>query len=71
MERKERLFLQRDVSKWGCAPPERNQELKDKKDEILSLKEKAFTYMLTADTEILNKQREELNFVTNQCLDEA
>lgn len=64
-ERKERLYLQRDVSKWGCTPPERAAELKENKEKILASKGMAFSYMLTQDTEALNNLREEMNYVTN------
>ncbi len=42
-----------------------------KGEELFNNKTKAFKYMLSEDTLVLNSMREELSFYTNQCLDEV
>lgn len=42
-----------------------------KGEDLFNNKTKAFRYMLSEDTLVLNSMREELSFYTNQCLDEV
>jgi hypothetical protein len=70
LDKKEKLFKSKDLSKWGAFPPE-NAHLQEKlKDELLRNKEKAFNYMMPKETNDLDEKREELSFFTNQCWEE-
>lgn len=46
-------------------------ELKFRKDQILQDKDRAFTFMMAEETGLVLSLQQELNYVTNQCLDEA
>lgn len=70
LEKKEKLFVQKDISKWGCSK-EMMDELKFRKDQILQDKDRAFTFMMAEETGIVLSLQQELNYITNQCLDEA
>lgn len=69
-DKKERLFKQKDVTKWGCTAVSLD-ELQSKQEELFEHKEKAFKFMLTEESRVLSEQREELSFYTNQCLSEV
>ena len=45
-------------------------ELEGRAEDLFKNKEKAFKFMLSEETQILNESREEMSFYTNQCLDE-
>ena len=68
IDRKEKLWKQRDVYKWGGF--EDNIELLKLKDELLKDKDRAFQFMLPKETREVELKREELCFYTNQCWDE-
>lgn len=68
-DKKERLFRAKDMSKWGYSGS--TEELIRRQEELFSNKEKAFKFMLTEESQQLEKFREELSFYTNQCLSEV
>lgn len=61
-ERKEKMFKNRDYTKWGY---EDSSELQRRSQELLADKEKAFKFMLRDDTQLLEHTREEFSFYTN------
>lgn len=62
IERKEKLFKQKDVSKWELS--EENQKLQG---ELMSNKEKAFDAMLPKETDEVTQAKEQFLFFSNQC----
>ena len=68
MDKKEKLFRVKDITKW--AGPNDLLHLDKIKEELFKDKEKAFTFMLSKETAELDQKREELNFFSNQCWDE-
>ena len=69
IDKKERLFKNRDFSKWGYTGA--MTDLDKLSDKFANNKDAAFTYMLQKETKDLELQREELSFYSNQCLDET
>ena len=68
-DKKEKLFKNKDVSKWGYEGDVK--DIEKIHDKLLLKKEAAFTYMLQKETAALEIQREELSFYSNQCLNET
>lgn len=65
-ERKSDL-LKKDPKHWGYMGPSVDLlQIQASKD-----KHKAFRHMLTADTRKVADMRDQLNFYTNQCVDEV
>lgn len=75
LERKEKLFRNKDISKWGyVVDPAAGQSLADVEkihDKLMGCKEAAFTYMLQKETKEVDLQHEQMAFYTNQCLEET
>jgi len=75
LEKKEKLFKVGDLSKWGgggshsCFKDE--QEMSDLRNKLMQNKNMAYTYMLPKETYEWEIKREELCFLTNQCLNEV
>ena len=63
LDKKERLFKNRDFAKWGYLGA--ITDLEKLSDKFTSNKEAAFTYMLQKETRELELQREELSFYSN------
>ena len=63
IEKKEKLFKQKDLYKWGGFSD--NLELQKLQDELVQNKEKAFQYMLPKETREVEIKKEELGFLTN------
>lgn len=70
LEKKEKLFAQKDVTKWGCHK-DKAEELLLSKESILLDKKRAFMFMLATETAEMLAMKDELNYITNQCLYEA
>jgi len=74
IDKKEKLF-KTDPSKWGgggnfsCFRDE--AEMNELKDRLMVDKALAFSYMLPKETAEYELKREELCFLTNQCLGEV
>ena len=64
LEKKEKLFVQKDVTKWGCAQ-EKSEELLLSKESILLDKKRAFMFMLSTETAEMLAMKDELNYITN------
>ena len=71
LDKKERLFKNRDFQKWGYIGPGGQADLDKLSEKFTTNKDAAFTYMLQKETRDLELQREELSFYSNQCLDET
>lgn len=69
LDKKERLFKNRDFPKWGYTGA--ITDLDKLSEKFSNNKDAAFTYMLQKETRELELQREELSFYSNQCLDET
>jgi hypothetical protein len=69
-DKKQKLFEKQDITKFLCEK-ERLNSLERKSAEILQDAKKAFTFMLPEESDQLRLQREELNYLTNQCLSET
>ena len=67
-EKKEQLWKTKNVNKWKFTGDK--IELIGREKELLRDKNIAFAYILTEDTDKLQKQKEILNFYTNQLLAE-
>lgn len=63
-EKKEKLFLNKDVTKWGCSV-EKMEELTMCKEKLLQEKERAFAFMLCQETAETVSMRDEVNYITN------
>jgi len=63
-DRKEKLFKSKDYKTWGCTAVSLD-ELRAKVEELFEDKQKAFKFMLTEESRVLNEQREELSYYTN------
>lgn len=63
VEKKEKLWKQGDLYKWGGFTD--NIHLEKMRDELKTNKEKAFMYMLPKETKDLEARREELGFYSN------
>jgi hypothetical protein len=68
-DKKERLFRNKDFTKWQFAGPQ--DEIIRRADVVTTNKDVAFKFMLTEETQQLEICREELAFFTNQCLAEV
>lgn len=64
IEKKERIFRGRDVTKYLCTSISLD-DLKKKEPELLRVKDKAFKFMCTEESRLLHELREELSFYTN------
>ena len=62
--KKEKLFKQKNPSKWGCLDVTED-ELVQRSEDLFKNKQKAFRFMLTDETQQLGLAREELSFYTN------
>ena len=73
IDKKEKLFKTTDISKWGGGAScfKDDKEMSDLKDKLMNDKALAFTYMLPKDTAEYEMKKEELYFLTNQCLGEV
>ena len=69
-DKKQKLFEKQDITKFLCEK-ERLNSLERKSAEILQDAKRAFTFMLPEESDQLRLQREELNYLTNQCLSET
>lgn len=71
IERKEKLFKANDLAKWGSGPfscfadP---KQMLDLQGHLMRDKAQAFTYMMPKETAECENKKEELCFLTNQCL---
>lgn len=63
LEKKEKLFKQKDLYKWGGFQD--NLQLQKMQDELVQNKEKAFLFMLPKETKEMESKKEELGFLTN------
>ena len=63
LEKKEKLFKQKDLYKWGGFQD--NLQLQKMQDELVQNKEKAFLFMLPKETKEMENKKEELGFLTN------
>ena len=63
LEKKEKLFKQKDLYKWGGFQD--NLQLQKMQDELVQNKEKAFLFMLPKETKEMESKKEELGFFTN------
>ena len=70
-DRKEKLFRNKDYSKWGYTGDGGIAEIEKYQDKLATSKQAAFTYMLQKETKELEFAKEELAFYSNQCLDET
>jgi hypothetical protein len=73
MEKKEKLHKVGDLSKWGGAHScfKDELEMSELRTKLMQNKALAFTYMLPRETFEWETRREELCFLTNQCLGEV
>lgn len=67
LDKKERLFKQKDVTKWGG---EDSVQLERQKEQLLQNKELAFEQMLLLESHALTDKQQELHFYENQCASE-
>lgn len=74
-DRKEKLFRNKDLNKWGYIEDAANghtiAEVEKIHDKLMGCKEAAFTYMLQKESKEVELQHEQLAFYTNQCLEET
>ena len=63
LEKKEKLFKQKDLYKWGGFQD--NLQLQKMQDELVQNKEKAFLFMLPKETKEMESKKEELGFLRN------
>jgi hypothetical protein len=68
LEKKEKLFKLRDVTKWGGFKDQ--AEMLRLKEELLKDRDAAFDYMLPKETQEVEMKKQELCFFSNQCWDE-
>lgn len=75
LDKKEKLYKQGDLSKWGGAPGQTcfkdELEMAELRNKLMVDKNLAFSYMLPRETYEWENRREELCFLTNQCLTEV
>lgn len=74
IEKKEKLFKAGDPNKWGSGPFScftHERQINELKDRLQQDKAFAFTYMLPKETQEYEQKKEELFFLTNQCLTEV
>ena len=69
IDKKEKLFRGKDLTKWGYVGD--IKDIERNHDKLMQNKEAAFTYMLQKDSAELEAKREELAFYSNQCLGET
>lgn len=65
LERKEKLFRNREFNKWGYQGEGGVGRIEKNQDRLMANKEAAFTYMLQNETRDLEINREHLSFMSN------
>ena len=74
IDRKEKMLKAADLTKWGSGPFscfKDEKQMAELREKLLNDKSVAFTYMLPKESQECEWKKEELHFLTNQCLGEV